>query len=118
MLSGYGLYRVTPGPQACEDGGFRPSTSRAYTYFYITDASNGVPATSIRPVEVVDEQAEGMYHCRTYKIYPHQDGEHIISKSVERIEGVDLYRLPILLFPEDKLTHLSGLEGITLDTKN
>ena len=118
MLSGYGLYRVTPEPQAGENEQVSESTPRLYNHFFIADASNGVPATSVRPVVVVDDQGEGMYRCRTHRIYPDQSGEHIIPKPLEKIEMRDFYRFPILLFPGDKLTHLSGLEGITLDTKN
>ena len=118
MLSGYGLYRVTPEPQAGENEQVSESTPRLYNHFFIADASNGVPATSVRPVVVVDDQGEGMYRCRTHRIYPQQDGEYIIQKPLERIGVADFYLLPILLFPGDKLTHLSGLEGITLDTNN
>ena len=117
MLTRHGLYRVTPEPQADENGQVGGSTPRPYNHFYIADASNGVPATSVRPV-VVDAETEGVYTCSTHRIYPHQDGEYIIQKPLERIGVADFYLLPILLFPGDKLTHLSGLEAITLDTQN
>ncbi|MEK6867732.1 MAG: hypothetical protein AABX98_02820 [Nanoarchaeota archaeon] len=112
FITEQGLHYVNPAPVIHSDGTLR-KPNRPYEHFLVEDTSNGSPRTTIIPVLV--EERGGVFHCQPHRIYAHQPTpSYDVHKPIDMLEPGDLFRLPVLLFPGDRLEHIGGLERVTI----